>query len=466
MKLRIIILSLLIIHSLIILSQDTWIQYYQPFNTTGFAPDYSPKYLVICQDGGFAVNGYYHDEETWNDTAFLMKTDSTGNFQWAYHEQNVGFFDHQSKCFVETDDEGFLMAVTSMWGGTALVKIDAYGNREWDVDGQGFYTKSMDKTIDGNIILGGRMNGLPAIKKTTQDAEIIWEYTYYLSGSGDGSIQSITKTTDCGYIATGYTSGNGYDAFVLKVDSVGDSVWYQTFDGYGNWDEGNCIIENSLNNIFVVGRAANPWNGPLLWMLDHQGETIWVEYENAYVGYEQWSAVCLPDNSLLVDSSSLYCIDTDNNLLWESETNPSGRDKNIQILNEEYLLFPGGIYISNEDYITISKTDLQGYITSSDENEIQEINLTFFNCYPNPFYQNSNFLFNSKKDEQISLKIYNIKGELIRSLISEKNHSYGLHKIIWDGKDVSGKSVCSEIYCCRLIGNKGIYSIKKITKIN
>lgn len=64
-------------------AQDTWIQTYQPFGDV----NYYPEDIVVCQDGGYAVNGYYfyYDpemgiEEEWG---FLMKTDSDGNFLWA-----------------------------------------------------------------------------------------------------------------------------------------------------------------------------------------------------------------------------------------------------------------------------------------------------------------------------------------------------------------------------------------------
>jgi hypothetical protein len=464
-KLITLIFSIFIIQFSILNAQDTWVQTYQPFGDV----DYGPSYLVICQDGGFAVNGYYHIyEPEFNideDLAFLMKTDSEGNLLWAYDEENLWFNDHRSKCFVETGDGGFLMAVTSMWGGTAIVKIDTEGNREWDVDGQDLYPHSMARTSDGDIILGGRMNGFPAIRKITENAEIVWEYTYYLSGSGDGSIQSISKTSDDGFVSTGYSSGNGFDAFVLKVDSEGDSLWCQFFDGYDNWDQGHCIIEISNNNIFVVGLAANPWNGPLLWMLDQQGETIWVEYDNAHVGYEQFSAFNTPDDNIIINAGSIYKVDYNYNLLWTQDY-AGGSEKSIKFIDNEYMVIPTMEFQNNESYIVIRKTDLQGNITSTDDNEIQEIDYSFLNCYPNPFKHDSTILFNSKKNERITINIFNIKGELIRTLISDIKQSYRIQQLIWDGKDFTGKNVCSGIYCCKLIGNKGSYSIKKITKIN
>jgi len=73
-KLIILIFSIFIIQYSILNSQDTWIQTYQPFGDV----DYYPEDIVVCQDGGYAVNGYYYYynpefqiEEQWG---FLMRT--------------------------------------------------------------------------------------------------------------------------------------------------------------------------------------------------------------------------------------------------------------------------------------------------------------------------------------------------------------------------------------------------------
>jgi len=48
-----------------------------------------------------------------------------------------------------------------------------------------------------------------------------------------------------------------------------------------------------------------------------------------------------------------------------------------------------------------------------------------------------------------SLKIYNIRGQLVRTLI-EDELSPGKHEVIWDGKDERGKKVTSGVYLYRL----------------
>ena len=69
--------------------------------------------------------------------------------------------------------------------------------------------------------------------------------------------------------------------------------------------------------------------------------------------------------------------------------------------------------------------------------------------YPNPFNPETTLNFDIKERTMGTLKIFNIKGQLVRSLINEPINS-GPHSIIWDGADNHGNSVSSGIYYYRL----------------
>ena len=72
--------------------------------------------------------------------------------------------------------------------------------------------------------------------------------------------------------------------------------------------------------------------------------------------------------------------------------------------------------------------------------------------YPNPFNQSTElryFIPENTKSVFVSLKIYNLLGQCIRTLVNE-NQSSGNHSTIWDGKDEKGREVASGIYFYRL----------------
>ena len=76
--------------------------------------------------------------------------------------------------------------------------------------------------------------------------------------------------------------------------------------------------------------------------------------------------------------------------------------------------------------------------------------------YPNPFNPSTTIPFSVYGSQFIvhspihtTLKIYNIKGQLVKTLVDEEKLP-GNYNIIWDGKDNSGKEVSSGIYFYQL----------------
>ncbi len=70
--------------------------------------------------------------------------------------------------------------------------------------------------------------------------------------------------------------------------------------------------------------------------------------------------------------------------------------------------------------------------------------------YPNPFNPETTIKFEIPKTSNVTLKIYNSLGQIIRTLIN-KDYSAGFFHVVWDGRNDSGLKVSSGLY---------IYSIK------
>jgi hypothetical protein len=54
-----------------------------------------------------------------------------------------------------------------------------------------------------------------------------------------------------------------------------------------------------------------------------------------------------------------------------------------------------------------------------------------------------------QRTTDISLKIYNIRGQLVRTLVNAEMMP-GRYRVVWDGRDDRGKEVASGIYFCKL----------------
>lgn len=77
------------------------------------------------------------------------------------------------------------------------------------------------------------------------------------------------------------------------------------------------------------------------------------------------------------------------------------------------------------------------------------------NNYPNPFNPSTNIAFEIPQIEFVTLKIFNINGELIKTLVSQ-NLSAGRYEKVWDGKNEKGEDVSTGIYLYQL--NAGHFS--------
>jgi hypothetical protein len=69
--------------------------------------------------------------------------------------------------------------------------------------------------------------------------------------------------------------------------------------------------------------------------------------------------------------------------------------------------------------------------------------------YPNPMRDNAIIRYQLPVETQVSLKVYNVIGQVVRELAAGKQKA-GYYKAVWDSKDGSGRSVSSGVYFYRL----------------
>jgi len=83
---------------------------------------------------------------------------------------------------------------------------------------------------------------------------------------------------------------------------------------------------------------------------------------------------------------------------------------------------------------------------------------------PNPFYKSIRIQYQIVKPTTISLKIYNIFGQLVKTLVNKEKVMPGQYAIVWDGRDNFEKKVGSGMYFLRLETDDGI-KIRKVLYI-
>ncbi len=83
------------------------------------------------------------------------------------------------------------------------------------------------------------------------------------------------------------------------------------------------------------------------------------------------------------------------------------------------------------------------------------------NSYPNPFNPSTTINFYIPNDNFVDISIYNIKGEKVRTLISDYISS-GYHNIVWDGKNNFNYNLPSGFYFINMQYNNNIETNKVI----
>lgn len=87
--------------------------------------------------------------------------------------------------------------------------------------------------------------------------------------------------------------------------------------------------------------------------------------------------------------------------------------------------------------------------TSVKDKTVERMNdYCLFQNYPNPFNSSTEIRYSlpqGKSTYQVSLKIYDIRGRLVNTLV-DQNQAAGTYSVRWNGSDMNGQSISSGMY--------------------
>jgi len=193
-------------------------------------------------------------------------------------------------CVQQTTDGGYIIAGMSASFGNLyqvyLIKTDSMGDTAWSrtYGGASYeYGYSVHQTTDGGYIIVGFTdsfgNGRQVyLIKTDSFGDTLWTKTY-----GDTLTEygyAVQQTTDGGYIIVGLTNsfGNGNQVYLIKTDSLGDTLWTKTYGGPGR-DRGFSVQQTADGGYIIAGDFNYPLNYDPVALLktDSLGDTLWTK---------------------------------------------------------------------------------------------------------------------------------------------------------------------------------------------
>ncbi len=91
----------------------------------------------------------------------------------------------------------------------------------------------------------------------------------------------------------------------------------------------------------------------------------------------------------------------------------------------------------------------------------QPTEFTLYQNYPNPFNPSTTIKFALKEKADVVLKVYNILGQEVRTLVNVKQ-SAGYKTVLWDGRDNNGVPVATGVYIYRIQANDFVKNKKMV----
>ena len=219
---------------------------------------------------------------------------STAFAQTSWMRAYGGTGNEEGRAVKQTADGGYvLVGLTSSFGpGTPdsqnvyLIKTNASGDTLWTRVYGGMGTDvgtSLDLTSDGGYIVAGYTSsfgegGLDVyLIKTDSLGDTLWTRTY--GGTNTDCAYSVEQTADGGYAIAGFTFSSGVmgDFYLIKTDSAGDTLWTRIYGG-SDMEFGNCLQQTADSGYIITGQtySLNAGSSDIyLVRTDPSGDTVW-----------------------------------------------------------------------------------------------------------------------------------------------------------------------------------------------
>ncbi|HEY6906276.1 MAG TPA: alpha-amylase family glycosyl hydrolase, partial [Ignavibacteriaceae bacterium] len=125
----------------------------------------------------------------------------------------------------------------------------------------------------------------------------------------------------------------------------------------------------------------------------------------------------------------------------------SGDSINVTNTQGSILLLPGEFHIYTTVKLPKPEDDILNEIQQKENQVVSDFGLE--QNYPNPFNPSTEIRFNVKENSRVILKIYDVLGREIRTLVDKEMHN-GQYTVTWNSDNNSGEKVSSGIYLYRM----------------
>ncbi|MBL4625585.1 MAG: T9SS type A sorting domain-containing protein [Flavobacteriales bacterium] len=178
------------------------------------------------------------------------------------------------------------------------------------------YGQDIELTSDGGYIITGATGsfgyGQSDVYLLKIDSAGAYQWSRSYGGSNVDWGYDAEITSDGGYVIAGYTNSfgaGGYDFYLVRTDSVGDTLWTKTYGGW-NWEHCYSMDITSDDGFVMVGETYSYGGGEKdVWIVkaDEFGDTLWTKTFGGIL--DDWAKgveVTFDDDIIICGSSYTY----------------------------------------------------------------------------------------------------------------------------------------------------------------
>jgi hypothetical protein len=236
-------------------------------------------------DGGYIIAGSTSSFGASMFDAYLIKTDAVGDTQWT-RTLGDGYWD-DAYSVQQTNDGGYIASGGGLGSYAAcLAKLNANGDTQWTrAYRDRTYASSVEQTADGGYVLAGETgsadggNGDIYLARTDARGDTLWTRTF--GDTNSNWANSVRQTKDGGFVAACHTGSvsTGYtNIYLVRTDANGDTLWTKVYSHQYGFDEGNSVQQTADGGYIIAGqtdtRSANRDDAYLI-KTDADGDTLW-----------------------------------------------------------------------------------------------------------------------------------------------------------------------------------------------
>ena len=399
------------------------------------------KWIEETSDSGFVMIGLSHfSGNSWSDI-LLIKTNELGDILWT-HTYGDSIIGQEVFCVKEDFDGGFVIAgikhLTSTLRKAWIIKTDSIGDTLWTYmfgGTTGAEAQSISCTSDSGYIITGKKYDPGEfanvfLLKLDQNGEFEWVRTFGGGGYEEGYL--VQQTSDGGYLVGGsIIELGGFDFYLIKTNSLGIAEWSNTYGGEQN-DHCTSALQTNDGGYLMFGESDSYIaNSSLAIKTNSSGDSLWSKVFKRSNGDYGYSVEQTTDNGFIFGGytnnpgmlDDYWFIRTDNtgDTLWMKSVGYGGTQRGYCV----HQTIDGGYILAGTSSHSIPNgrdfyvVKLNPSVTDIDDGDIIDFTFNLNQNYPNPFNPSTTISWQSPVSGWQKIKVFDVLGNEVATLVDE-----------------------------------------------